>query len=164
MSKVDLLSPIRDFRNCSRNQVRTARIVQLKKLSDQYHITPKKLCRRETMSRTSILRASKKLNEKNVEYPCKICDKRFYHLTTLEVHMHSHDDTLPRSARRTHSVHPRNSGLHMMDEGEQTKFFDRLSKELDDETKNEKKRKCKNCGKCYKRKTALKLHKLLRHS
>lgn len=154
-----LLSPIRDSQS---RQIRTAKIVRLKRLSEQCNPgAPKKLLRRETMSRASITRESQKLNEANVEFQCEYCDKQFYHYTTLEVHRHTHDDTLPRSGKfnRTRSVRP-----HLMDRGEQTKFFANLSKELDDELKHDKKRQCNHCGKRFKRKTALKIHRLLRHS
>ena len=150
-----LLSPIARQSPNRRSQVRTAKVVRIRRISEMPCSTPaKKLCRRETMSRSSIFRASKRLNESTMEFHCEHCGKKFYHFATLRAHKESlHDDTLPLPTAT-------NATKSNIDHG---KFFERLSKELDDELSGIKKRKCKHCGKRYKRKTALKIHVLLKH-
>ena len=141
----------------ARKSIQMARVVRLKRLSEQVPATStpiRKILRRETMSRNAILLESKRLNESQVEFSCPKCLKRFFHFNSLQVHMELHDDETP--------IKPKMAEKSKFEESKN--FLKNLHRELDEEVKNSKKRKCKQCGKRFKKKTSLKLHCFIRHS
>lgn len=142
----------------TRKAVQMARVVRLKRLSEQVPTTTtpmrKKILRRETMSRNAILLESKRLNESQVEFSCPKCLKRFFHFNSLQVHLELHDDDTP--------VKPKVFEKTKFEESKD--FLKNLHRELDEQVKQLKKRKCKQCGKRFKKKTSLKLHCFIRHS
>ena len=156
-----LLSPIR-INSSSRGYVRSAKIVRIKRLSDVVLITPSgpRIMRRETMSKTAITLANNRMNIKNVEFNCQNYDRTFYHAASLKAHQVMHDgDTLPKPSKFIFTKKSDNL------KNEQKKILANSTKEIRNKLKSLDlmKKTCKNCGKRFKRKTALRIHEFLRH-
>lgn len=161
-----------------------AKVIRLKRMSEAVNLPSPKVFRQispdssparktarfsESLSTTTTNPKRNALTRKDTMLPseiaeekmfaCDLCPKTFFHRTALDIHMESHDTTLPRSRRSTGSSM---TSLKV----NSIEFLGEIEKELKDELDNahKKKLKCIKCGKRFRSKAKIVLHSLMKHS
>ena len=162
---MELLSPIRELSSLPTS----AKIVRLKRLSDAHQLTgtPRKNTARPQFRRRTVeFKINSPVIRETPAFECNYCEKKFFHRTALEIHIESHDQTLPKTKKVMKST-----SLNSIKVNSKS-FFEEIQEDLEQEmmrsceTKKlraEKKFRCDKCKKRFRSWRKMIFHHLRRH-
>ena len=129
-------------------------------------LTPKKNARPQIRRRTVEFKISSPVIREAPSYECNYCEKKFFHRTALEIHIESHDQTLPKTKKVMKST-----SLNSIKVNSKS-FFEEIQEDLEQEMmrsdvkklRPEKKFRCDKCKKRFRSWRKMIFHHLRRHS